>query len=198
MACDQDTANILRNLQNNPFCIWMRSTEHFFMKKIRDRKTRNKMSFSLPNNWQGESSTFIPLQLHVNVDIFGLNNVHIYWDIIHQLYLYPSLYPVPSSCTLLRMQAKDGYRTERYDTEIDTEITGEWSYHPIPIVVISTLNVKHFLIGWNWRSVHLISSLKIMYAPSKCYESSNVTSQWGFKIYFDWLKNREDTEYIHF
>ncbi len=48
-----------------------------------------------------------------------------YLEVIHQLFLYPSLFPVLRSCILLRPHVEARYRTQGQDAGMDTEITGE-------------------------------------------------------------------------
>ncbi len=74
-------------------------------------------------------------------------DVAIYLEVIHQLFLNPSLYAVLRSCILLRLQAKGGYRTKDQDAGMDVEISGEWSYYPIPIVNIPSRLVSSTVDG---------------------------------------------------
>ncbi len=69
-----------------------------------------------------------------------------YLKVMHQLFLYPSLYPVQGSCILPTLQTKRGYMTNWQDTGIDTEITGKWSYYPIRIV--SKMQHIFWLVHW--------------------------------------------------
>ncbi len=64
-----------------------------------------------------------------------------YLEVIHHLILYPVL----GSCILLRPHAKGGYRTGGQDADMDTEITGEWSYYPIPLRSIPILTLLGFI-----------------------------------------------------
>ncbi len=74
----------------------------------------------------------VMLHFHTHIHI-------VYLEVIHQLFLYPSLYPVLRSCILLRLQTDGGHRTEDQDARVDTEITmillsytySEYSYNDI-------------------------------------------------------------------
>ncbi len=81
-------------------------------------------------------------------------------------YLY--LHVVIRFCVLPRLQARGGYRPVGQDTDMETEIIDEWFVCHIPIVTLfpqKSMNKSMWLAEIK-GSIQLISSLKILYAPS--------------------------------
>ncbi len=67
-----------------------------------------------------------------------------YLKVMHQLFLYPSLYPVLRSCIILRSQTEGGYRNEGQDAAMNTKITVELYYYTIHIVSIAIFTLLGF------------------------------------------------------